>query len=33
MAQDNYVRNVRNELDACVECPKELINLTIDFFI
>ena len=31
--QDNYVRDVRNELDACVKCPKELINLTIDFFI
>ena len=31
--QNNYIQNVRNELNACHECPKELVNLTIDFIM
>ena len=31
--QNNYVQNIRNELNACHKCPKELVNLVIRFFI
>ena len=31
--QDNYIQSVRNELDVCDKCPKELVNLVISFFI
>ena len=31
--QNNYIQSIKNELNACNKCPKELVNLTIDFII
>ena len=31
--QDNYIQSIKNELNACKKCPKELVNLTTDFIM
>ena len=31
--QNNYIQSIKNELNALNKCPKELVNLTIDFIM
>ena len=31
MAQNYYILNIKNELNACAKCPKSLINLVTSF--